>query len=54
MRNPFALQADAACIIEIGCTSKVLEMLKNDRIIVKEDWLGVLKPDHTVQLHYML
>ena len=33
--NPSNLQADAAFIIEIGCTSKVLEGFKNDRIIVK-------------------
>ena len=35
MSGPSNLQANAAFIIEIGCTSKVLERFKNDRIIVK-------------------
>ena len=33
--RPSNIQADAAFIIEIGCTSKVLERFLNDRIIVK-------------------
>ena len=37
--DPSYLQADAAFIIEIGCTSKVLAVFKNDRIIVKA-WLA--------------
>ena len=44
--SPSNLQADAAFIIELGCTSKVLERFKNDRIIVKT-WLAWCpKPDY--------
>ena len=43
--SPFNLQADAAFIIEISCTSKVSEMFKNDRIIVKTGLAWCPKPD---------
>ena len=43
--SPSNLQAGAAFIIEIGCTSKVLERFKNDRIIVKTGLAWCPKPD---------
>ena len=43
--NPSNLQADATFFIEIGCTSKVLERFKNDRIMVKTGLAWCPKPD---------
>ena len=48
--SPSNLLANAAFFIEIGCTSKMLEMFKNDRIIVKTGLACCPKPDPIVQL----
>ena len=43
--SPSYLQADAAFIIHMSCTSKVLEKFENDRIIVKTGLAWCPKPD---------
>ena len=42
--SPSNLKADAAFSIEISCTSKVLQMFENDRIIVKTGLAWCPKP----------
>ena len=54
MRSPSNMQTDAAFIKQIGCTSKMRAVFKNDKIIVKTGLACCPDPHAAVQLHYML